>query len=146
MLDAILRTYIELGTTAMQSGRYDVAESFFNQAIKELQEEGEKDASLAPLLVEIAQVYASAGQFKKAEAYYQRAYLIYKNVLGVASRQCCDLLDLLAELSIKKGMYLRAAQFYKRALLYEERDGRGESERFCERQKKIEYIYDSFGR
>ncbi len=124
MIDTILRIYLELGDTAVQSGQGALATTLFNTAIKVVRDQDGQEARLASVLTAIAKSYAKYNHYEKAESHYRWALLVYLNVIGPNTVQVRSVLENLAELSLAQGKRQRAAQYYRRVLAYERKPNR----------------------
>ncbi len=151
MLDTIVRIYLELGTTAVQQGRSDLAATFFDSAVKEVKGKTDQDALLASILVEIGQAYANQRQHKKADSYLRWALIIYLNLVGPNSAHVRSVMDQLAENAMAQGMKQKAAQLLKRASLYERKTSGRTNALTIERTQRtsVEYtprrtVWDSY--
>jgi tetratricopeptide (TPR) repeat protein len=138
---SVVNTYIDLGTNAIEMGDHALADRLFDAAIKEIQEEAEKNGVLAPILVKIAASYVNKGRYRRAELLYKRALIIYRNVYGLYNSQAVQVLDYLGALAIKQNKLGQACQYYHRAIAALERSSSCDKELLIIMLKRLALIY-----
>ncbi len=97
-----------LGSISTQLRKHDAAESYYRRAIAAYEKrDDDRNPGLASTLGNLAQLYVSQGQHKKAEPLYERAAKIWERAAGPKDRATVDAREKLAE--VRKAMKQPAA-------------------------------------
>jgi tetratricopeptide (TPR) repeat protein len=97
-------------------GRYEEAETIYQQVTGTSQELGDLHPFVAPTLNNLAMLYDSQGRYEKAEPLYIRALAMMQELFGDRHPHVASILNNLAGLYDSQGRYEEAEPLYRKAL------------------------------
>jgi tetratricopeptide (TPR) repeat protein len=112
---------IELARQYATRGRYEEAESLYQQALVSQEKLGSDHPTIASILNNLADLYGAQGKYAEAELLYRRALEIREKALGPEHPDTARSLNYLANLYNSQGKYEQAEPLYQRALATYER-------------------------
>src|SRR5271170_3547834 len=115
-------TLLEAGSKALEMGRYDDAETFFQRSLVEAEQEldggttvtGNKSPDLARILSQLGDVYSVQGWYPGAEKYYLRALALQEEIPSHPALP--RTLTKLALVHRAQGKYQEVEPYFQRAL------------------------------
>ena len=102
-----LETTILAGTKALQIEQFDKAATLFQAALKEA-ESGQDKLMVAFCLDQLAEIHFQQGQYAAAEPYYERAFIIRRQLLTPAHEDIVLSLNNLSAVYFFQGKYWMA--------------------------------------
>lgn len=119
--DSVRRSYNDGGYKALGEAKYDTAERLFRAAIKDADDSGKRDTTLASSLLGLGRVYRAKADYAAAEPLFKQALGIVEQTEGANSSWVASALHYLAGLYEDQGKYAEAEPLYKRSLAIEEK-------------------------
>lgn len=131
---------------AFSAGRYSVAATEYEFALREAEVFGSKDARLAATLNNLAGAYAAQGRSHEAEQMYGLALELREAIAGPASPQLAQTLNNLAALYASRRKFEDAEKAYRRALEITESSAREENLPLAATLNNLALLYKNQGR
>lgn len=110
----IIKTYLEVGTSAEASGNYEIAEKMYKAALLETTRE-EHQSAAAQLLYQVASTLLNQGRAARAERLFKRGLVQLNAQLGVENPLRVIYLLRIIEAFIPQGKFRVATNTYKKA-------------------------------
>ncbi|CAN5534698.1 hypothetical protein BH10CYA1_BH10CYA1_17850 [soil metagenome] len=113
----IWNTYIELSTTAYESGHYDVAETMLRAAYKQAPKSSDNGhAQMAIVLENLAEVFVKQTRFDKAERVYKRALGMHERNKHDGERHSARVCFKMAHLYLVSDRHAMFEKWYHKAI------------------------------
>jgi tetratricopeptide (TPR) repeat protein len=113
--DTIWRTYMEIGQTAMESGKNDIAQKMFAAAASEV--DAMSDLSeLADSFSRLAEIYCLQSRWGRAKRFFKQALAASTTVLGKNDPRLVSTIERLADIYLNEGNNAQAILLYRRAI------------------------------
>jgi len=106
----------QAGMRAFQQGQYEIAESLFQDSLRQVAEFGPLDPRFLSTLFNLAETLAAEGRYSKAESLLQWSLALRENVFGPIHPEVARVLNALGVVYEKQGNYAEAEAVEKRAL------------------------------
>lgn len=113
----IWNTYVELSTTAFESGHYDVAETMLRAAYRQAPKDVDGGfARMAIVLENLAEVFIKQERYGKAERVYRRALGMYERSRGRGARHAARISFKLAHLCLLSDRLAMFDKWYQKGI------------------------------
>lgn len=145
--ETIWQTYLEVGSTAIQAGREDIAEQMLNSAIELARSLDDNGVQTAQKLCALAKTYSVHRRVRRALAIFKEALSIFEKVLGLQHPNSLATLEAIAQLYVVHNKLNKALPFYERAAKLDDARIREESRPiFIRMLTKLAWIYYTQGK
>jgi tetratricopeptide (TPR) repeat protein len=145
--ETIWQTYLEVGSTAIQAGREDVAEQMLNSAIELARSLDDNGVQTAQKLCALAKTYSVHKRVRRALIIFKEALSIFEKILGPHHPNTLSTLEAIAQLYVAHNKLNKALPFYERAARLDDALIKEESRAlFVRMLNKLAWIYYTQGK
>lgn len=113
--DTVWKTYLEVGSAAIQAGQLDIADQMLDTALELARSMGSNGVQTAQKLCVLARTYNTHKRVRRALAIYKEALSIFERVLGLQHPNTLGTLESIAQIYLAHGKLNKALPYYERA-------------------------------
>jgi len=145
--ETIWQTYLEVGSTAIQAGREEIAEQMLNSAIELARSLDDNGVQTAQKLCALAKTYSVHRRVRRALIIFKEALSIFEKIVGAYHPNTLATLDAIAQLYVAHNKLNKALPFFERAARLDDKLIKDESRAlFVRMLNKLAWIYYTQGR